>query len=115
MFLFRFSEEQKAQLLIKYKTLTSVDEKFEFWLNELKQPFSNFNTFDYQEVIEFDIHAIGEQAIRINELVINQAKIRERGFNKKSILDYDELFYELQNKIENSKNPIFTISSVRLK
>jgi hypothetical protein len=109
MITLNISNEKKKEFSFKFHALKTVDEKFDFWLEELKHPYSNFNLFNYQEVSDFDINAEGDEALRINELVINEAKIRERQFGKKTILDFDEFFYAFQEKLSKSKKPLFTI------
>jgi hypothetical protein len=100
------SESEKKKLIARFNKLKTIDEKFNFWITELKRPYYSWASIVYSEIEPFIIHPnnpketelINTQCI---ELYIDRA---ERITLKKRVLIFENLREVFLEKFGSAKN-----------
>jgi hypothetical protein len=100
------TEKEKERLIDCFNALKTIDEKFNFWMTELKRPYYLWASINYSEIEPFIIHPENKKEtelinIKCIELYIDRA---ERISPKKRVLIFDNLREDFLEKYKSEKN-----------
>lgn len=98
------STEQLSELKAAFRSLNSIEEKFEFWLKKLNKPYY-FNSYeDHQTILDFLIKAKSEEDnFLINSLSLED--IRKYGFFfNLQLLNINDKIEDFEQKLSSAKN-----------
>jgi hypothetical protein len=100
------TEKEKERLIDCFNALKKIDEKFNFWMTELKRPYYLWASINYSEIEPFIIHPENKKEtelinIKCIELYIDRA---ERISPKKRVLIFDNLREDFLEKYKSEKN-----------
>lgn len=100
------SENEKEHLIARFNELKTIDEKFDFWITELKRPYYSWASIVHSEIEPFIIHPKNPKDVEIiNTKCIEQyIDIAERISPIKKIQIFDNLKEVFLEKYGYSKN-----------
>jgi hypothetical protein len=100
------NDEEKSSLLKKFNELKTIDDKIEFWSNNLNIAYYQWSHFDYNEIKDFFINSKNKH--EIDEINRKTLKMAESYLNlrqqRQIVLNFEEIKDVFLKKYENSAN-----------